>query len=185
MVRAGESTGPYTDKDADEIEQWPGTPLSGDDIREGNVLSWTKKPEIEYSWSAGEAISRFLDGLEEKTLLGRECRECDRVLFPPRMFCEECYRNTDEWVELAQEGTIETFSVSYLDTDATRIEDPIVVGVVSLDDAAEGHGIMHYFDEVSKDEIEIGMAVEPVWKPEDDREGSIRDIRYWKPRGDA
>lgn len=186
MVRAGETDGPYTDRRADEIEHWPGTRLSSADFKEGNVLTFDKHPQIKYGWAAGEAISRFLHGLKEGRLWARECRQCERVLFPPRMFCEECFRNTDDWVELAdQTGTIETYSVSYLDTDANRIEDPILVGVVSLDGAAEHHGLMHYFGEMTKDDIEIGMKVEPVWKPEAEREGSVRDIAYWRPATDG
>lgn len=178
---------PYRDKKADEITDWPGTRLSSDDFKEGNVLTWETHPDIKYSWAAGEAISEFLHQLEEGELVGRRCDECERTLFPPRMFCEECYRDTDAWVTLDQKGTIETYSISYLDTDANRIEDPILVGVVTLDDAADHHGLMHYFGDMDEDEIEIGMTVEPVWKPEDEREGSVRDIAYWAPAdgGDA
>ena len=36
-----------------------------------------------YAWDAGVAIGRFLDGLQDGAILGRECRECERVLVPP------------------------------------------------------------------------------------------------------
>ena len=38
---------------------------------------------------------------------------------------------------------------------------------------------------VSKDEIKIGMKVKAVWKPENERTGSITDIKYFKPAGGA
>jgi hypothetical protein len=41
---------------------------------------------------------------------------------------------------------------------------------------------MHYFGEVSPEKIYIGMEVEPVWKPEAQREGAITDIKYFRPR---
>jgi len=61
------------------------------------------------------------------------------------------------------------------------IEEPILIGVISIDGASPLHGFMHYFGEMSKDEIKIGMKVKAVWKPENEREGSITDIKYFKP----
>ena len=141
------------------------------------------KPRARYAWAAGIAISAFLEGLKRGKILGRKCVGCGRVLVPPRMFCERCFRPTDEWVELPGTGVVETFSVSYIDTDANRVEEPILVGTVALDGAPPHCGFMHYFGEVSPEELHIGMPVEPVWKPEGERVGSILDIRYFRPRG--
>jgi hypothetical protein len=40
---------------------------------------------------------------------------------------------------------------------------------------------MHLLGEVDPDAVEIGMKVEAVWKPEEERTGSITDIKYFKP----
>ena len=140
------------------------------------------RPKARYAWSAGPAMSRFLDELKHGKIIGRRCNHCGRVLVPPRTFCERCFRPTDEWVYLPGTGVVETFSVSYIDTDANRIEEPILVGVIALDGAPEHCGLMHYFSEVSPERIHIGMEVEPVWKPEHEREGAITDIEYFRPR---
>jgi len=97
------------------------------------------------------------------------------------MFCEECFRPTDTWTYIRDTGTIETYSVSYLDTDAKRISEPILVGVVSLDGASPKMGMMHFFGEMTKDEIRIGMRVRAVWRPPEERKGSVLDIRYFRP----
>jgi uncharacterized OB-fold protein len=97
------------------------------------------------------------------------------------MFCEECFKPTTDWVFIKDTGKIETYSISYLDRDARRITDPIFVGVVSIDGASEKMGIMHYFDETTKEEIRIGMPVKAVWKPPEEREGAITDIKYFRP----
>ena len=55
------------------------------------------------------------------------------------------------------------------------------MGVVSLDGASPKMGMMHYFGEMTKDEIQIGMKVKAVWKPPEEREGSVLDIRYFRP----
>jgi hypothetical protein len=140
------------------------------------------RPKARYAWSAGPAMSRFLDELKEGRIIARRCNHCRRVLVPPRMFCERCLRPSDGWVYLPGTGVVEAFSLSYIDTDANRIEEPILVGVIALDGAPEHCGIMHYFGEVSPDAIHIGMEVEPVWKPEHEREGAITDIKYFRPR---
>jgi len=140
------------------------------------------RPKARYAWSAGPAMSRFLEELEHGRIIARRCNRCGRVLVPPRTFCERCFRPTDEWIYLPGTGVVETFSVSYIDTDANRIEEPIIVGVIALDGACEHCGLMHYFGEVAPERIHIGMEVEPVWKPEEEREGAITDIKYFRPR---
>ena len=163
------------------IPRFPGVELGPKDLESGAVTTVRYRPEAKFAWSAGEAMSRFLAELQEGRLIGRACTGCDRVLFPPRMFCEECYRPTDAWVVLRDTGTIETYSISYLDTDARRITEPILVGVVSIDGASPKMGMMHYFGEMSKDEIRIGMRVKATWRAPKDRVGSVLDIQYFRP----
>lgn len=159
----------------------PGTHVSGRDIRENKIAYTWWEVEAQYAYSLGPANSRFLKELKEGKIIGRTCNKCDRVLVPPRMFCEWCYSPTNEWIYLKDTGTVETFSISYLDPDANRIDDPILVGVVSIDGASPKHGFMHYFGEMKPEELHIGMRVKAVWKPEEERTGSIRDIKYFKP----
>jgi len=170
----------------ERITKWPGVELSAADLNEGKVTQTRFRPNAKYAWSAGEAMSRFLAELQNGRLIARTCHSCKRILFPPRMFCEVCFRPTDEWKYIQDTGTIETFSISYLDTDAKRIPDPILVGVVSLDGASPKMGMMHYFGDLTKDEIRIGMRVKAVWKPWEERRGSVLDIRHFGPlRKDA
>jgi len=161
-------------------EKWPGVELSAKEFYE-KVTSVKFRPEAKFAWSAGEAMSRFLAELQDGRLIARTCRTCKRILFPPRMFCEECFRPTSEWVYVKDTGTIETYSISYLDLDARRIEEPIYVGVVSVDGASPKMGMMHYFGEVTPETIKIGLRVKAVWEPPEKRVGSVRDIRYWRP----
>ncbi len=163
------------------IERWPGVELGPKDLESGTVTTVRYRPEARFAWSAGEAMSRFLAELQQGRLIGRTCNGCKRTLFPPRMFCEECFRPTDEWVYLRDSGTIETYSVSYLDKDARRITEPILVGVVSIDGASPKMGIMHYFGEMTKDDIRIGMRVKARWKPPEQRRGSVLDIEFFRP----
>jgi uncharacterized OB-fold protein len=159
----------------------PGTHVSTKDIVNKNVTYTWWEPEVQYNWSLGPAMSRFLEELKNGKIVARKCRKCKRVIVPPRMFCEQCYGPTDEWVELPDTGIVETFSISYLDADARRIKEPILVGVISIDGASPLHGFMHYFGGMKPEDLHIGMKVQAVWKPEKDREGSINDIIHFKP----
>jgi hypothetical protein len=84
-------------------------------------------------------------------------------------------------VYLKDTGTVETFSISYIDPDARRIKEPILIGVISIDGASPKHGFMHYFGEMKPEDLRIGMKVKAVWKPKRERRGAITDIKYFKP----
>ncbi len=118
---------------------------------------------------------------EEGELWGRECDGCRRVLVPPRMYCERCYRPTDRWVRLRDSGKVVTYSIAYVNSDASRRSEPIVVAVIEIDGASPLMGILHLLGEVAPEKVRIGMRVEAVWRPDDERYGSITDIKYFRP----
>jgi acetyl-CoA C-acetyltransferase len=133
-----------------------------------------------YSWDAGVAVGRFLDGLRAGKILGRECRSCERVLVPPRMFCERCFRETDRWIEVEHTGAVQTYSICHVSWDMQPLESPEIPAVVSI--GGSDGGLLHLLGEVDPDDVSIGMDVEAVWKPVGDRTGSILDIDHFRPR---
>jgi uncharacterized OB-fold protein len=118
--------------------------------------------QARYAWDAGVAVGRYLHGLREGRIMARECLRCRRTLVPPRMFCEQCFRPTDRWVEVRDTGRVNTFSICYIRWDMVKLDEPEIPAVIEIDGASAGMGFMH--------------------KPEGDREGSILDIRYFRPR---
>jgi uncharacterized OB-fold protein len=163
------------------MKEVPGTPLSSKELKSDKVIAFDWRPNAKYAWSAGIAYGRFLDELKDGRIIGRRCRRCDRIIVPPRMFCEQCFVATDEWVYVKDTGTINTFSLSYLDADANRIKDPILVAVIDLDGASPGIGILHKLGNVDPKKIDVGMKVKAVWKPPEEREGAVTDILFWEP----
>lgn len=141
--------------------------------------------DARYAWDTGIAVSEYLRGLKRGVILARECRECRRILVPPRMFCEECFRPTDRWVEVRDTGRVNTFSICYIRWDMERLKEPEIPAVVEIDGASAGVGFMHKLGEVRPEDVRVGLEVEAVWKPEEEREGSILDIRYFRPRDAA
>lgn len=138
--------------------------------------------EARYAWDTGVAISTYLRGLNEGKILARYCRKCRRTLVPPRMFCEQDFRPTDRWVEVQDTGRVNTFSICYVRWDMEPLKVPEIPAVIEIDGASPGIGFMHKLGEVDPDRVSVGMEVEAVWKPPDDREGSILDIRHFRPR---
>lgn len=159
----------------------PGTPLRDRDFKERRVLFVEKRPQMRYAWDSGIAVARYLRELKNGRLIGRRCRRCQRVVVPPRMFCEECFRPTDEWVYLEDTGTVNTYSVSYIRWDASRVREPSIPAVIEIDGASPGMGILHMLGEVRPDDVKVGMKVQAVWKPARQRVGSVLDIRYFRP----
>lgn len=158
----------------------PGTPLSDAAVHTGQVITLEWPSSLRYAWDTGVAMGRFLEELKAGHIFGRRCDRCERVLVPPRMFCERCFRPTDAWQRVGDTGTINTFSESHIRWDAVRIGEPIQVAVIEIDGASSG-GFLHLLGEVNPGDIRIGMKVKAVWKPAGEREGSILDIRYFKP----
>ncbi len=164
-----------------KITSYPGHEITTEEVKQGKYLHIVYKFEPKYSWAAGVAISRFLDELKAGRIIARKCHNCKRILVPPRMYCEQCYRPTDEWVQIKDTGTVNTFSISHVGTDARRLKTPILVAVVDLEGASPGMGILHNLGEVEPSKISIGMSVQAVWKPAGERQGAITDIQYFKP----
>jgi uncharacterized OB-fold protein len=167
---------------SEKMKEVPGIYLRDAELKADDAITFKQRPNAKYVWSAGIAYSRFLEELKKGKLIGRGCNECGRILVPPRMFCDQCFRATDEWVYVEETGTINTYSVSYLDADANRIKKPILVAVIDIDGASEGIGILHFVDpKVDPKDLHIGMRLKAVWKPEKERIGSVTDIAYWEP----
>lgn len=163
------------------VSHYPGVEITPEDVRSGRYLLTKYETELKYSWSAGVATSRFLRGLRRKEIWGRECDGCRRVLVPPRMYCERCYRPTDRWVRLRDSGKVVTYSIAHVNSDASRRSEPIVVAVIEIDGASRLMGILHLLGEVAPEKVRIGTRVEAVWRPDDERYGSITDIKYFRP----
>jgi len=162
-------------------ENLGGTPLETKDFARGKIFSVSYAPQLRYAWDAGEAIGRYLQELKQGRLIARSCHQCGRVMIPPRMFCERCFRPTDEWVYVKDTGRILTFSLCYVSWDVRRLKQPQIPAVIEIDGAAPGMGILHAVKKVPAKQVKIGMSVRAVWKPRVQRVGSITDIAYWEP----
>jgi hypothetical protein len=158
------------------------TKLSLKDIQTGKVLSVRDKPNLKYAWDNGVAIGRYLAELKQGKIIGKSCNGCKRVLVPPRLFCEICWRPTNEWTYLKDTGRILTVVVSHVNWDASRVKKGKryhTPAVIQIDGAGKDQGILHMIDEIEPYKIKIGMKVKAVWKKPQERIGAITDIRHF------
>jgi uncharacterized protein len=166
---------------SEKVKYFPGKELGPGSLENGEVLVTRYIADLKYDWASGVAIGRFLSELKNGRIIARKCNKCKRILVPPRMFCEDCFRDTDDWVYLKDTGYINTYSIAHVGTDAHRLAEPLFVAVISIDGASELMGFLHILGEVAEKDIKVGMKVQAVWKPANEREGSILDIKYFKP----
>lgn len=164
-----------------QINEFPGTPLREDDIRSRRVLSVPGAARAEYIWDVGIAVGRFLAELRNGRLVGQRCDHCGRILFPPRAFCEQCFRPLNEWVPLPDTGVIQTFAICHIAWDARRIDEPKLPAVIKIDGASRDMGFLHLLGGIAPERVAIGQRVRAIWRPPDQREGSITDILHFAP----
>ncbi len=146
----------------------------------GDAKVWYDDMPLESLYTVGIAGERFFRAIKDKgVLMGAVCPACDLVYVPPMLYCERCFTELEEWVEVSSKGTVYTYTTLGVSLEDTPLEEPEVLALVKLD-GAHG-GLVHRLGEVKPDEVEIGMAVEAVLKPKKEREGSILDIKYFKP----
>lgn len=157
-----------------------GSPLKEDDIEKGRVLSIAYHPRVAYRWATGIAIGRFLQELKAGRILGSRCSHCSRVVVPPRIFCEYCFRKIDEWPNLRDTGIVNTYSVSHIAADTTRLKTPIIPAVIEIDGTSNA-GFLHILGGVEPEKVKIGMPVKAVWRNSEQRQGSITDIIHFAP----
>lgn len=137
--------------------------------------------DFEYRYFAGEAASRFFASLrDEGSIYGTRCSSCRKVLVPARSFCDACYAETDEWVEVGPEGTLEIFTI--VGAKFPGLPDPpFVIGYATLDGADTA--LLNHVVGIDLSDIDAAAAV-LMPRPRvrvrfaSEREGRITDFHF-------
>ena len=139
--------------------------------------AWQGSMPVPSRYTYGLAGERFFRALkDEGVIMGSYCPDCDHTYVPATIFCERCLGELTEWDDMGLEGELHTFTVMFVGYDGEPLEEPRVVGFVSMGDG----GIVHYID-ADPEDLFIGMPMQAVLKEK--REGSILDIEGFKPLG--
>ncbi|MBI4488936.1 MAG: Zn-ribbon domain-containing OB-fold protein [Deltaproteobacteria bacterium] len=146
-----------------------------------DIHSWYGEIPLRSVYTAGVGGQSFFKGLKERgKLVGTRCRNCDQVYLPARQFCERCFAELTEEVEVKNEGTVRSFTFCYVDHDGDRLKQPLALALVQLDGATTV--LLHRLLGVNDpSQIRIGSQVGVVIKPKSKRAGSILDIEGFRP----
>jgi uncharacterized OB-fold protein len=134
--------------------------------------------DLSFDYAYGNEYRRFYEEMRDnKRIMGVKCSKCGAVLLPPRTYCGFCFEPADQWVELADEGTVITYTVVHQSSASGEEKPPFIYSFIRLD-GADVH-IPHLLGEIDPDDVEVGMRVQAVWS--ENREGALSDIKYFRP----
>ena len=133
---------------------------------------------VYHRYTMGVAGERFFRAMrDEMRLLASRCQKCRDVCLPPKMYCEICFVETDEWTPVQGPGYVKSFTVLHRSLDEEPLAEPEMVAIISWEGVRGG--IIHRVSGAGRGEIRIGTVVESVWAEE--RMGNLDDIRYFRP----
>ncbi|MGF6951580.1 putative OB-fold protein [Neobacillus sp. B4I6] len=150
-----------------------------------NLKIMEEKWDITYQHSLGETAAHFYQTIiDQEKILGRKCDCCNRVLVAPRAYCDRCFENTSDWVEVGLEGTVEMYTVVYQGFKGLPAP-PYCIAYVTLDGADTAilnyiKGIEWTTDNVAQN-IKVGDRVKVKFS--DRKEGRITDFWFEKVNG--
>ena len=141
--------------------------------------SWPGHMEADYIYTAGVAGDRFFCELRTTgRLYASVCPKCGRRYLPPRLFCELCFVEARDWVEVPRDGRVEAASVVRVDAHGEPLSEPQVWGLIRFEGITGG--LIHRVD-VAPAQAKAGLRVRPKLKPPRKRAGAIDDIVSFVP----
>jgi uncharacterized OB-fold protein len=141
-------------------------------------------PDLRYYWDNGQSLTTYLDGLKNGKIRGSLCKRTGRMMIPPRTFDEMSDLDpVHDYFDLPDTGTVMTYTLSHVNWDSSQLPNGQIniFAVIAIDGAGENVGLVHRLGEVDSKDVKIGMRVKAVWKPAEERTGTILDIRYFAP----
>jgi uncharacterized OB-fold protein len=88
---------------------------------------------LQYEFTAGAALARFLSPVREGRIVGQRCPGCASVYVPARGSCSRCGIPTEEEVEVADRGVIEAFTIVHIPMPGNPIKPPFIAANILLD----------------------------------------------------
>lgn len=131
---------------------------------------------FDYTRSTGPVIGRFLTGLRDGQVVGGRTAD-GLVRVPPPEFDPTTHAATTEFVDVASEGTVVSWTWVPEPVKAQPLDRPFAWALVRLDGADTS--FMHAVDVASPDDIRTGMRVRIRWAQQ--RVGAITDIACFEP----
>jgi len=144
-------------------------------------MHWRGDMQADYFYPSGIAGDKFFKHLmQNDTFLATRCMKCDKVFFPPRLYCEDCFEEIPEnnWMEVPAAGAVRLFTVATINAHGEKMEEPKVIALIDIDKTDSAMlGIINTKD-LKRDYC--GVKVKAVFRPTEKREGTLKDILHFE-----
>jgi uncharacterized OB-fold protein len=143
-------------------------------------MHWRGNMQADYLYPNGVAGDKFFKHImQNDSFLATKCEECGKVLFPPRLYCEDCFVEIpdENWMEVPAQGTIRLYTVATINAHGKKLAKPRIMALIDIN---ETDGAM--LGVINSDDPEMdftGAKVKARFKPREDREGTLKDIVHW------
>jgi uncharacterized OB-fold protein len=145
----------------------------------GPVKSIITPVRLTYNYTPGVASSRFLKAIAEKRLVGQRCPETGRVYIPPRGSSPTHGVPTVEEVEVADKGTVVSYSIVRVPSANIEVELPYVAANILLDGADIAFQAL--LRDVDLETMRMGMRVQAVWVDDSELSTTFENIKWFVP----
>lgn len=129
-----------------------------------------------YVYTPGAAGKRMAEGLIRGVFVAEKCRD-GTTWFPPRGFCPDL--TEPEYVEIPGDTpwTVLSYTIVYRDYKGDPLPEPVTMVFAVLEGTLGG--LIHRLKPGA--EPFMGMRVKAVFRAEEERRGTIKDILYFEP----
>lgn len=159
---------------------------------QGDLISVPCRLTLTWREPAGLFVNRmFLAMRDKEELWAVKCHSCNRILFPPEIVCGMCKIRIEDkeenWIKLGNEGTL----VQFYQVTGSREIDPSTgwhpkgqtfnpIGLIRPDGGNEWTILAHILEETDTAKLSLGIRIKAVWKPREERQGLMSDIKFWR-----
>lgn len=137
---------------------------------------------LDFIVSAGTYLSKYLDGLAEKRILGGKDPVSGKVYVPPRGASPTSGLPTAELVDVRDTGTLTTFCTIEIPFENAAFPPPYAMGAILLDGA--DLPIFHLIRGVPVSEVRMGMRLRASWVPPERLGATLENIQWFEPSGE-
>ncbi len=105
-------------------------------------------------------VAKFVDFLDEGSVMGTKCKSCGAKYFPPRSDCAQCLSSDMEWFEITGPGKLVTYSKLMYAPSGFEKDLPYRICVVEYADGVKVFGRIS--SQIPDKELAIGMDLVAV-----------------------
>lgn len=107
---------------------------------------------------------QFWEALKEGRFLTTRCEKCGHITFPPQADCSKCMASVPKWIDLGNEGVLQSFTQIVVTPVSFVEHDPYVVAVARF---PHDINVLAWLRGVEPEQVKIGMRVRLVAKEAD------------------